>query len=238
MSNITDIIDKVKRLQALSCSSNANEAAAAAAAANKLIDKYRLEAADLEVEDSTQNEAIENDSDYIYTSGRITVWRISLIKVLSIHYGVANFNDVSRESGRKVSRYRLVGRRSDIGIVRYMFSWLTSECERLARIEAYGMGKIFVASYCDGFVDGIATQLKLSRQQVRTEATSTAMVRIDARLQESMQGMYRLNKNLRMSKTVSHAHTDRMAFAAGQQRGQSTHLGASLGSGGTKLLNG
>jgi Protein of unknown function (DUF2786) len=238
-NNTEKVIDRVRKLLALAGNNtSAAEAAAAAAKANKLIDEYRLSSVDYEETEVNTQEPIEEDPDYIYESGKVTAWRCLLIKVLCRHYGVAHWNDTSYATGRKVSRYRLVGRRSDIGFVRYLNTYLTSECIRLSQAEAKGMGRVFVASYCEGFVNGVAEQLKVSRVEAKANASSSAIVKIDARQQEAREEMYKLHTNLRTVKSASYAQHDKMAFAAGQQRGKNIHLGASLSTGGTKLLNG
>ena len=236
MSDISNIIDRVKKLQALSTSANANEAAAAAAAANRLIDQYRLSLADLEIKESAK-EPVEEADGYIYQSGKITFWRSNLAALLAKHYGCAIWNDADWSSGRMVSRYRLVGRRSDIGICHYMYSWLTLEIERLSNSEAKGRGRVFVSSYCVGFVSGISEQLKLSRVQVQEQATSSSIVKINERLVESEAELNRLHK-LKKTGASFHSRIDHNAFSAGKNRGESIHLGAKLSTGGTKLLNG
>lgn len=233
---IADTIAKVQKLLALSKSSNANEAAAAAAQANRLIDKYRLSQADIET-DVLNTDPICQDSEYLYETGRVTMWRKRFVHELTKHYGVAYYNDHTYESGRQVSRFRMVGRKSDMEIVRYMYTWLSAECERLAAIEAKGCGRIFVASYQEGFVMGVAKQLQLSREEMKKEATSSAIVKIDSRLDESTKSMYSQVKGLVTTKAKSYRRMNNMAFGMGQQRGQSIHLGAALGtSSSTKLL--
>lgn len=234
---VSAIVDKVQKLLALSKSSNANEAAAAAAKANKLIDQYRLSEADLETEATADLEPLEEDPDYVYQSGKVTPWKKLLVNVLAAHYGCAYWNDRTYVNGRQFSRYRLVGKRSDIGITRYMYSWLLLECQRLSEKEAKGMGRIFVGSYCEGFVIGVANQLKLSRAEVQKDATATAIVKIDARAQVAKSFLYQLHTNLVQTKQVSARQRDGLAFSLGQNRGQNMHLGASMAaSGGTKLL--
>jgi hypothetical protein len=120
--SVSPIIEKVQKLLALSKSCNANEAAAAAAVANRLIDQYRLSEADLDADVEGELEPIEEDSDYLYQSGKITAWKQTLVSILVKHYGCAYWNDATYASGRKVTRYKLVGKRSDVGIVRYMFA--------------------------------------------------------------------------------------------------------------------
>jgi hypothetical protein len=236
MSN-TAIIERVQKLLALSKSCNANEAAAAAAIANRLIDQHRLSEADLETTSEEELEPIEEDIDYIYQSGKVTPWKKLLVSVLAKHYGCAHWNDCTWASGRKVSRYRLVGKRSDIGIARYMYTWLSLECQRLADLEAKGKGRVFVGSYCQGFVQGVATQLAASRAEAQKDATSAAIVKIDARLEQSKEEMYRLHTNLKTIKDKSAAFIDPLAFHQGKKQGTNLHLGATMAaSGGTKLL--
>lgn len=233
-TKLSAVIEKVQKLLALSKSSNANEAANAAAAANKLIDQFRLSELDLSTEEQELDPMVEDDS-YIYETGRIIPWKAALVRNLAAHYGVAHYNDNHYPDGRKISRFKLIGRQSDIQIVRYMFTWLGMECQRLADANAKGQGRVFVASYCEGFVQGVANQLRVSRQEAKQQATSSAIIKLDGRLQEAQSFMYGRH-NLKKSKSYSQSQRDYGAFAAGQQQGQSIHLGAAMSGGKTKLL--
>lgn len=234
-TQISSVIAKVQKLLALSNSSNANEAANAASAANKLIDEYRLSTADITTDQHESDPMVEDDS-YIYETGRIVQWKQTLINVLADHYGVANYNNTYFPEGRKVSRFKLLGRLSDIQIVRYMFTWLNSECQRLADYQVKGQGRVVVASYCVGFVYGIETQLKASRKEVQQTATSSAIIKLDARLQESLDFLYAKHTNLKTVKSKSQSQLDYNAFMSGQQQGQRIHLGSALGTSKVKLL--
>lgn len=233
--DIYQVIDKVKKLRSLTHSSNAHEAANAAAAANKLIDAYRLSEHDISVENGELDPIIEDDS-YIYETGRIIPWKNVLIHVLTTHYGVAHYIDACYPEGRKVSKFKLVGRTSDIHIVRYMFAWLIAECQRLADAQVKGHGRVAVASYCEGFVTGLASQLQASRKEAQQAASSEAIIKLDARLQESRNFMYQKHSNMKHVKTKSHSQRDVGAFIAGQQQGKNIHLGAAMGGSKTKLL--
>lgn len=234
-TQISSVITKVQKLLALSNSSNANEAANAAAKANKLIDEYRLSESDISIESGESDPMVEDDSP-IYETGRVTPWKNILIHVLTTHYGVANYIDAYYPEGRKVSQFKLVGRSSDIQIVRYMFAWLTTECQRLANLQVKGLGRVAVASYCEGFVSGISTQLRTSRQEVQKVATSEAIIKLDARLQESKGFMYNKYPDMKRVKQRSHSQIDSSAFSAGHQQGKAIHLGSSLGASKVKLL--
>jgi hypothetical protein len=232
--SIESVVDRVQKLLALSKSSNANEAANAAGLANKLIDTYRLSVADLEVQGEVI-EPIEEDGGYIYETGKLTPWKHQLMHRLISHYGLAHFNDNIYPGGRKVSRFKVIGRKSDITVAKYMFVWLTTECQRLANVEAKGMGRIYVSSYCEGFVSGVSEQLKASRSEVQRDASSEAIVLVNARSEEAKSFMNSLH-NLIHDKTVSQRRVNYGASAQGQKQGQSLHLGQSLGNSAPKLL--
>lgn len=226
MSNISSVIEKVKKLLALSKSSNANEAAAAAALANNLIDQHRLSEADFSEVQEEIDPLIEDDG-FVYETGRIIPWKSSLVVTLAKHYGCALFNSADFSSGRKFSRYKLIGRKSDIDITKYMFSWLTAECQRLSESEARGKGKIFAASYCQGFVSGVSHQLNLSRKEVQQNASQAAIVKINAREQEATNLMHQMHK-LKNSGQQSAARINPYAFDAGMNRGKQIHLGGAM----------
>lgn len=234
-TQLTSVISKVQKLLALSKSSSAGEAANAAAAANKLIDQFRLSEIDLAVGQEDIDQMVEDDS-FIYETGRVIPWKRALVNVLISHYGVACYNDQHFPEGRKVSRFKLVGRSSDIQITRYMFAWLSNECQRLADHQVKGQGRIVVASYCEGFVNGVALQLRASRQEVQQAATSSAIVKLNAREQEARDFMYAKYSDMKKSKYKSHSQIDAGAFTAGQQQGQRVHLGAALTESKVKLL--
>lgn len=229
------IIEKVQKLLALSKSSNMHEAMAAAAAANKLIDQYRLSTADLESEAHIE-EPIEEDQGYIYESGKVTAWKYSLMMNLVKHYGLHLWNDCSWATGRQVSRYRLIGRKSDITIAKYMFAWLTSEATRLSTLEGKGRGRVYIASYCQGFIHGVSEQLKLSRGEAEKGASSNAIVHINARSAEAEAFLKTLRPNLVKKSAPSHSMIHGGAFRQGEEKGRNIHLGSHLGAGGTKLL--
>lgn len=232
---IENIIEKVRKLLALGKSSNANEAENAVRAANLLIDQYRLSEAD--ISDQTSEPVIEDDS-YIYETGRIIPYKQHLVMTLASHYGCAVFNNCYFPEGRKVSRYKLLGRKSDIKIIQYMFAYLTSEIARLSEQEVKGQGKVVVFSYCNGFVSGIAEQLRLSRKEAENTSTSNAIVKINARVKEADDFMRSTHNNLKTVKAHSHSQHDHDAYSAGKIKGKSVHLGASVGGKTVKLLGG
>lgn len=228
MSASAEIIEKVSKLLRLANSTSANEAAVATAQANRLIDKYRISEIDLEMT-SEVVEGPEEDQDYVYQTGRLIPWKHHLLSILVKHYGLAYFNSAHYPEGRKVTRFKLIGRKSDMAIAKYMFTWLMTECQRLSDLHAKGKGHVYVFSYCEGFVCGIEEQLKLSRAEIKKEASSAAMVKLDNRAVEANAFM-RQQYNLRRGASSSHARIDGSGFSAGKEKGTSFHLGKAMGS--------
>lgn len=223
---LKEVIKRIQGLQALSKSSNPAEAAVAAAIASKLIDKHRISEMQLEVD--TSQDPLAEDTDYVYQTGRLIPWKSSLISVLAAHYGVSIMNDITKATGRKVSRYKMFGRKSDMQIVRYMFGWLLYECQRLSDIEAKGKGHVYVFSYCDGFVNGVSLKLQESRAELKREYESSALVKLDSRAIESKNFMHQMNPFLRSAKNFSQSQRDIGAFILGQAQGKNVQINAAL----------
>lgn len=216
------IVEKIKRLLSLSKSANINEAMAAAAIANRLIEEHRLSEADL----SELNDPIVEDDTPIYTTSRITVWKEFLISGLAKHYGCVSFNVIYR-TPRKTSNFKLVGKKSDIEIVRYMFSLLVMKCKDLADKNAKGMGRIYVASYCHGFVVGVLSQLKSSSEKAKGNASSTALAVVNSRFLESNEFLNNKYKKINDAGDVQ-SKLDVLAYHNGVMSGRNLHLGKSL----------
>ncbi len=237
MNSLQSVIDKVQKLLALSKkNANVHESAAAMAAANKLIDEYRLSESQL---DSFQEEEILEDQDNVYECSRITSWKSELVCGLAKHYGCCIIN---KKSYRK-NNYKLIGRQSDINIVKYMFSWLILEIDRLSQIassnENYNKssGKIFANSFCIGAVRGVIDQLKKSRQDITTSSNLTGIVKLDERYNQSnnfLKQMYNTKKSVSYNKSL----IDERAYINGKSKGSNIHLGAGLNAAnGVRLLN-
>ncbi len=233
MSSIAHIIDRVRKLLALAQSTNANEAANAAAKANALIDEYRISVGQLsDAETEASDPLIHDRTDPLFEADRVMQWRKSLVIRLSKHYGCYVWNDTSK---RKAC-YIIAGRKSDTDVLRYMFAYISTECERIATSQAKGKGRTFAESYKRGFVDGVMSQLDASRQTAaKASSDPQALVKLDDRTRLArahVTAAVRLGK----AKTAHCSRTDASAFYSGQNAGRSLHLGASLPGGKSRLL--
>ena len=232
MGASTTILEKICHLKGLAGSSNPNEAAAAAAAADKLIQKYRIDEAELKmVESSTDFES--EDSDFVlYESGRRTMWKSDLACLLAHHYGCAVWID----NGYRKKQYRLVGIKSDMEIVNYMFSWLIKEIDMLTKMFCTGLGHVYSRSYSEGVVAGIRNQLnKTKREAAMQYSGTTALACIDQRLDRSTEAMYKLH-NLKKAKITRKALFSGSAYNSGVEAGKKIHLRRGLETQDTKQL--
>lgn len=207
----TAIIEKIQKLLALSKGNNMNEAMVATAIANKLIDEHRLSEAEL----STDFDPMIQDDESLYVTGRVIPWKNSLACQLAKHYGcvIINVLNPRSKSKRKVSNYKLVGKKSDVEVTKYMFSWLLGKCQQLSNENAKGKGHIYVSSYCMGFVSGVMSQLSTSRLQAQDGASSAAIVAINSRVEESMAFLRKNKSNLKEGKSNSSARFDGEAYS-------------------------
>lgn len=224
------IIDKVQKLLRLSQSSNANEAASAAEKAQELIERYKLEDAQL-TEHTATSEPIEDAA----RSGEwldegVATWRKTLAGAL------AGANQcICYSSGSKVS---IVGRRSDSQIVRYMYSYLVEEIRRLARIYGDELGGSYRTSFKKGAVRAISERLRDARKKVADEmrAThSTALVVVDQR-GTAVSKWVEVNLNLHFAK-ARRTRVDADGYEDGIEAGKRVNLGGNqaLGSGAKRL---
>lgn len=219
------IIAKIRKLQALSKSENVHEAAAAAGKMNALIDLHRLSQADLE-DETAETEAVTEEDEPVYESGRIIPWKARLAVIVSKHYGCG----IYIRQGNRNKKYTIVGRKSDTDIVKYVFAWLSAEISRLCVNEMKGQGHVACFSYCEGAVSGIKEQLLHSRKETVVQAQATglsqALVKLDNRAVEVEAFLNR--KKLGKVTTRSHAQYDSSAFERGKQQGERLHLGKAM----------
>lgn len=234
-----NIIEKINNLRKLMTSSNVNEAAAAAKQADKLINQHRISEQELNTAAGIKEEEIFSDEEYLYESGRAVSWKINLAIYLSRHYSCYIFNQVDyNKTGRKITRLKLTGTKSDIEILKYMFTWLVFEIERL-NLTNKGKGHIICNSFCEGAVRGIQDQLLQSKREVKDDAYkaghSQALEKIDHRI-ELAENLVKSKTKLKKSKASNQSRIVNSAFDSGREAGKNIHLGKVISGKSTKLL--
>lgn len=219
------IIDKINALRALSQSSNQHEAASAAARMNALIDKYRISIEQLGMKDDPI------DWNHLYSANRTMYWRTHLVLSLSTHYGCFPINV---KQSPFATNYMVAGRKSDIYVLKYMFAFISSECERISVAECKGKGRQFAESYRIGFVTGVISKLTESRIEAANGDTS-ALVKLDSRVKES-ESFVRNQVTDLQKKSDSGYKSNMSAYSQGRSAGSNLHIGESLESSAPKLL--
>jgi hypothetical protein len=235
------VIEKVKRLLALAKSSNPHEAANAAAKADELMQQHRLSEAEVEAVvqgKGDRNETIEEDADPLCSFFEAQAWRLTLSRGLCQAYGVAFWLDLTKDVlGKPIRKLIMVGRRSDVEMVRTLYAWLSTEITRLMLADAKGKTLHWRSSYCEGAAEGVVVSLGAQRasQRPATGHGSKALVLLDDRYEESRRRMYELHPNLGKVH-AKNSRPDWSAKASGRQAGGNIHLGASMSAKGSRLL--
>ncbi len=231
---MSSIIEKIRKLLALSKSTNANEAAAAAAKAQRLMTEHQI--AEAELESGEQHERATLADDPIDTFGWQTPqWKERLCGSLVQLNGCMCWKLSRWERGTRVRKVQIVGRPSDVATVRYLYAWLTAEIERLAQRNTKGRGRDYANSYRMGAVVGCVSAMQAADRQARQTAPSAALVRLDAREEEARAVAAQLQLDIKKARP-SAAARDQEAYRAGVRDGAQLHTGAKLGETGARLL--
>ncbi len=253
------IVDRIRKFIALSENNNSpEEAAAAAAAAQELMFKYQIGEADLDLGSDTKREAEEVVDESVLVDDKVKrdVWKASLANQLAHAFGCKMYT--WRDWQTKECRYRVVGVKSVVQTIGYMFTYLAAEIDRLAdeawKVELnkkFQSARTWKNSFRLGAVNTIAGRLKAQRaeQDAQVEAmvaaakearaagaaetvktTALALYKTD---QERVQDEYKKiskAKGLRTSRSAYRRHSV-SAYEKGQAAGSKVGLGGGKGLG-------
>ena len=183
----TKILDRVKKLLALSTSSNVNEAATAAAAAQRLMLEHKLTEAD--VSDTQAGQMFELS---MGAAGFATRWKFVLVTAVARSFFC---EAIGLRVGRR-RKVRIVGSREDVEIASQVFKYLFREINGLAQAEGVRVaweeyrGFVGPHEYLDSFRRGavVAVIEKLRQGEedfVASDSRALVFVRRD-REQERM----------------------------------------------------
>ena len=236
-TELDSIVEKIKKLLALSTSANEHEAGRAAQKAQELAFRYELELAT--IAGMGQGQTLEYQSHGICLGdGKMLEWRRDLIWCLCRY----NFCKAFSWSGS--NRMGIVGQRHNFEIVMGLNDYLTSTLTRLVEraFVTYKMAggtdkaTAYKNSWLRGAVVGIGQQLKEQRQQDQASSAGSALVVVkDEELSEAFESLVGKTKKHSSSNVNSHA-----GFLQGRETGKSISLNAQVkGSNGqgVKALN-
>lgn len=193
-----EAIQKAIKLLSLATSSNANEAALAASMAQQILDKYEISQEMLEGSDQEEPEDFRDfgdDDDPLEEAGRVPIWKMRLAQALCnanacFMYRAQKFVDFGMSRHKTKTCFQVVGRPSDVQKIRYLYSYLKKEVERLTKEQGPGHGR----NWCNNFKVGVVDTIQRKLREAWHEAASTmrqenennphALVKIDKALEK------------------------------------------------------
>ena len=231
-------LDRIKKLLALSKSSNQNEAELAAARAAELMARHQINEAELgefDADDLNINEWALDEA------RQITYWQGYAAQAAAHAFGgrmYANGDRVPDGKGgyRKRVRLMFVGREKDRDAAAYLYQYFVREIRRLAD-EAWtqrnkeddllnvmiGAPTVSVRSWKDSFRKGAAIRIQErideERRKAKGESQSTALVKVEEYEQKAEDFLNQTENLTRKSATMSSAQ----AFAAGRAAGDTVN---------------
>ncbi|HWS84280.1 MAG TPA: DUF2786 domain-containing protein [Ktedonobacteraceae bacterium] len=185
LDTITPVLAKIKKLLALSTSSNPNEAAAAAAKAQELLMQHNLTLSQVE----TEVQASSYKQDFVGTGSR--VWKRLLLAVIARN----NFCEAIYDSQK--SHVIVIGEAHNQEVVTYLYAYLIAQLEPMA-VAAYNQSsrtvhaKSWLDSFYIGAVESVSDRLEAHKQEMvaaSNECRSLVVVK-DAELQDAVQKLY------------------------------------------------
>lgn len=223
------VLEKIRRLLALSHSSNEHEAALAAAKAQELLFKYNLSANDVPGE-SVRREDFERQ---FIDVGNGATWRIRLIHAVSKY----NFGKVIVLD--RIGKLALIAEPHNAEVILYIYQYVRNEIDRLADEAWAAQGKVgnarsWKGSFRLGAVQAVADQLKAQRgESEQADDNSRALVLAkDTALAEKVRELYPLLRKNRSSPRI-----DSSGWAAGKRAGENISIrrGVKSGGGGSRV---
>jgi hypothetical protein len=236
------ILDRVRALLALAeGNANANESANAMAQAQKLIEAHRIDQAALSLESGSPEEHEELDTDTLDGSlGRnVPEWRWTLASSLAKANGSFAFMWKDHEG---TSSFKIAGRPSDATTVRYLYSYVSREIDRLAleacreRSLPKGAAKSWANNFRIGAAREIAARVLQAQRDAQAAATAaaapgtalvlvrTAIARVQAQAREARAHATAAHR-LVTKKVGGGSNYNPEARNAGQRAGKNIDLG-------------
>ena len=214
------VLDKVKKLLALSTSSNVHEASTAAAAAQRLMLEHKL--TEMDVSESQAGQMFELS---MGAAGFASRWKFVLVTAVARSFFCEAIG-LRMGSRRKV---RIVGRREDVEISSRVFKYLHREIDRLARAEVfrtvlerqvYGEAADFhqyLDSFRRGAVVAIIEKLRQGEEEfVASDSRALVLVKRDREQVRTYVNAKFSNPKLTTEKAVT--QMDDLAFVRGYEQ--------------------
>lgn len=131
--NSDKVMERIRRLLALSNSPNLNEAGNAARAAQRLITEHQIDEAQLSF-DAGDSEVPFTDEEIADFGQRASHWRSIVLDGLASANGARAYVRSYRLAGVRHSTARVLGPRAAVATVRYLYDYLTRQVDELVRL--------------------------------------------------------------------------------------------------------
>lgn len=151
MKTLDSILDKIQKLKSLSQSANVHEASLAAGRVAELMQRYKIEEADIEAKEDRENnrekekvseyDLMGNDDKEIKFERKKSHWKMLIASGCAAACHCSTF--------WREANIRFIGRKSDVDSARYLYGLISPQVERLAQI-AYNE-KFVISVFLDGF---------------------------------------------------------------------------------------
>lgn len=213
--NIQEAILKVQKLLAKGNdkATSPEEAAAFLAKANQIMDDYKLNVDEVSNanQEKDDNEPIRNfyddPLDHVKYGNYRETWTRTLANVLATHNQTRTF--YTTHADRSIS-IKIIGRGSDVQVVRYLYSFFKRQIEQLADEGCSGNSTAYRGQFCMGVIDTLWRKLLAERKQTieakKTEhaQNSMALIRVNqavVRLEKRSQAVEKfMEENLNLRK--------------------------------------
>jgi hypothetical protein len=217
-NDITPVLEKIKKLLALSTSSNPHEASLATAKAQELLAQYNIELSQIQ----TSEPASPYEQTALSTGSR--VWRRQLLGVIARH----NFCDTVYDSEEKQTM--LIGERHNSEVVQYLYTYLVRLLESMAT-EAYrqSTSHLPAITWKDSFYAGALRSInqRLREQQSQFAATSSeCRSLVVVKSEELQEVVHRFHPNLRTGRAKAVVRCD--GYYNGIKAGRTVALNQAL----------
>lgn len=237
-STLAAAMRKAAALLRLAQSDNPHEAALAAARAQEIIDRYKLNIASATTDNAAaveSSEPVQNfDRDPLAQDATVQRWKCYLAM------GIAKGNQcMVYTCGTAIC---LIGRASDVATVRYFFTYLVGEIERLAEKHCRGCGRTYWNNFRIGAAETVTQRLEESRAQtienVKAEALAnggeSALVVVNNSLALMKKKAHEVDlwaaSNMKLrNRSAGKTRHHESARDAGRRAGRSIPLGANSG---------
>ena len=227
------IIQKIKKLLALSESSNVNEAATAARMAAKMMTEYQIEMADVIKAELNRGDGLTTDNISEKTYYNWPLW------MQSLSIGVARLFDCQVKYnyiGEKLN-LSIMGYEADVQMVKWMYDFLYRELKNICEEACKNKGNVSRSTFRKNFFQGAVTEIKKRMVEMYKEneksfySSGTGLIVLKKKLVQKKFGVEKYKKYKR------NYNLNNEAYNKGKIAGKDINLNRPLGDSSTEKLN-